>query len=100
MQIFMNLARSFDVLHQINAVAAKRAVNAAQNVQRLGLIVNGIERCDQVERLQLSLLVEPAEIGHDKFYVAQFLLSRLLPRGQDRFARQVYSGKTALRIKL
>ena len=93
----MLLARSFDVLHQVDAIARQRPVNALQDVQRLTLIVHGIERGDEGERLGRGHPVEVAEIGYHKLDILQRLGRSLVARGSQGFLRKVHSHKVALR---
>jgi hypothetical protein len=46
--IVLDIARGFNVLRQVDAVVSQRDPNAAQDVPRAGLVVNGIEGGDEV----------------------------------------------------
>ena len=61
--IVLDIARGFNILRQVDAVVSQRDPNAAQDVPRAGLVVNGIEGGDEVKSARLGLLVEPAEIA-------------------------------------
>ena len=41
--VLVHMVRSLDVLHQVDAIAREGVVNALQQVQRLALIVHGID---------------------------------------------------------
>jgi hypothetical protein len=90
-------ARSSDVLHQIHAVALQGAVNPLQEVQRLALIVNGVEGRDDVERLRLRGPIEVAEIDGDELDVLQGFGRRLLTCGASSILRQVHPDEAAVR---
>ena len=81
--VLVDVARSFDVLHQVDAVACERAMNALQEVQRLALIVHGIERRDEVKRLGFGRLVEFAEVGRRELDVLQAPGRSLVTRGLE-----------------
>jgi hypothetical protein len=55
----LDIARDFDVLRQVDAVVSQRDLNAAQDVSRAALVVNGIEGVDEVKSARLGLLVVP-----------------------------------------
>src|SRR5918996_6390717 len=56
------MARTLDVLREIDAIRRERQANAAQDGARVRLIVDGIERGDEVECCVLRFLVEAAQI--------------------------------------
>jgi len=45
--LVLDITRGFDVLRQVDAVVSQRDPNAAQDVSRAGLVVNGIEGGDK-----------------------------------------------------
>jgi hypothetical protein len=57
--VVLDIARGFDGLRQVDAVVSQRDPNAAQDVSRAGLVVNGIEGGDEVKSARLGLPVEP-----------------------------------------
>ena len=95
--VLVDMARSLDVLHQVDTIAFEGAVNALQEVERLALIVHGIERRDEVERLGFGHPVEFAEVDRGELNVLQALGRRLLMRGPYCFLRKVHSDEAALR---
>src|SRR5687768_13707684 len=95
--VLVNVARPFDVLHQVDAIALQRVANALQDVQRLALIVHGIERRDEVERFGFGGLVEFAEVDRCKLNVLEALGRSLVTRGPNGFLREVHSHEAALR---
>jgi hypothetical protein len=50
----LDIARGFDVLGQVDAVVSQGDPNAAQDVSRAGLVVNGIEGGDEVKSGRLG----------------------------------------------
>ena len=48
--VVLDIARSFDVLRQVDSVIGQRDPNAAQDVPRAGLVVNGIEGGDESQK--------------------------------------------------
>ena len=95
--VVVDVARSFDVLHQVDAVSPERPGNALQDVQRLALIVHRIERGDEVERFGRGRPVEVAEIDVLKFDVLQPSGRRLGTRGPERFVRKIHTHEMAFR---
>jgi hypothetical protein len=71
--IVLDIARGFNVLRQVDAVVSQRDPNAAQDVPRAGLVVNGIEGGDEVKSARLGLLVDRLRSRAMKL---TFLLSR------------------------
>jgi hypothetical protein len=57
--VLLDIARDFDVLRQVDAVVSQRDLNAAPDVSRAALVVNGIEGGDEVKSARLVLLVVP-----------------------------------------
>src|SRR5918999_209095 len=98
--VLMHMARTFNVLHQIDAVGFEGSVNAFENTERFRLIMNGVEGADEIEGLELGRFVKIAQIGDDKLDVPQFLLGCLFPCKEYCFAREIDPCKPALRIKL
>src|SRR6185503_16705749 len=95
--VLVDEARSSDVLHHVDAVALQRAVNPLQQVERLALIVNGVECRHEVERLGRRSPTEVTEIHRDELDVLQALGRRLLTPGASGLRREVHSDETAVR---
>jgi len=68
-----------DILHQVDAVARQRAVDAPQNVQGPRLIVHGVERGDEVEALASASCPKSLRFS-PQADVAQTLPRHLRPR--------------------
>src|SRR5262245_41299982 len=64
--VLVNVARTIDVLHQVDAIVLQRTPNSHEHVEWLSLIVDRIERGDEVEGLRLCGPVEVAEIDRDE----------------------------------
>ena len=95
--IVLDMARGFDVLRQVDAVFSQRDPNAAQDVPRAGLVVNGIEGGDEVKSAGLGLLVEPAEVASNE---ARLLVRSLFGLHAGEFNglfREIDSDKPAIR---
>ena len=87
-----------DVLHQVDAVRLQRAVDALQHVERLRLVVDRVERRDEVERLRLGRLVEVAQIVGDELDVASSPLAAASSRARaDRLRGEVHARRSGSR---
>ena len=62
-QVVVDMARSLDILHQIGAVSSQCLEYAFQHIERFGLVMNGVESCDEVEGLLLNGFVKIAQVG-------------------------------------
>ena len=71
------VARALDVLGEVDAIVGQRAADAAEDRQRLGLVVDGVEAGHQVEGGGLGLLVEAAQVPGLEVRVGVALASRL-----------------------
>ena len=81
--VFVHLARPFDVLHQVYSAISQRSIDTFKYIQRFGLIVDCVKSRYQIERFLLGFLMKLTQIRDDKLHVAKFLLSRFLPRDED-----------------
>src|ERR1044071_9082833 len=97
--IVLHVARSLDVLHQINTVGFERAINAPQNVQWLRLIMHSVEGGDAVKPFRLSITIEIAQIDGEELKILQST-SRCFPISIiNGLSRQVHSGEVTLWIQ-
>src|SRR5690606_17717693 len=60
--VLVNMAGTADILHQVYPVRRQCAVDAPEHVERLGLVMHGVEGGDELERLGLGGPVEVGEI--------------------------------------
>jgi hypothetical protein len=60
----------------------------AQDCHGIGLVVNGVECGDEVERARFGCLVEITQVARNKLDVPVGALVRLGSRKRDRFLRQ------------
>ena len=74
LDISVHVACPADVLHEVDAFWLQCAMNTFECIERLCLIVNGIESCDEVEGLRFRILIEGAQIEGDELAVAEALL--------------------------
>jgi hypothetical protein len=95
--ILVDVARSLDVLHQIHAVGLERLMNAFENAERSALIVDGVERRNEVELFGRRRLVEIAQVTGNKLRVLQRLLGRLGAGEGDRLRLEIHPRESALR---
>src|SRR5918999_1687672 len=86
-EVVVDVAGGPDVLHQVDAVALEGAMNALQDIERLGLIVNGIEGRDEVKSFGLGGLVEIPLNDRWELHVAESFALDLLARGGHRLPR-------------
>jgi hypothetical protein len=66
LNVFVHMARSTDVLHQVDPVWFKRAIDSFEHPEWPGLIMDSIERRDAVERFRFCSFVKVAEINGNK----------------------------------
>jgi hypothetical protein len=92
-----SLEALINVLRQVDAVVSQRDPNAAPDVPRAGLVVNGIEGGDEVKSALLGLLVEPAEIARDEAHVLVALPVCVVAREFDGLFREIDSDEPAIR---
>jgi len=97
--IFIDLARSLNVLHQVNAVGFQCTMNAFENVERFDLIMDGVESSDKIKRLRFGRLFEIAQVADDKFNILQTLLGRIGTRYTDGLDGKVHPREPAIRIQ-
>ena len=95
--VVLDVARGFDVLRQVDSVLGQRDPNAAQDISRAGLVVNGIEGGDEVKSAWLGLLVETAEVASDEAHVLVAPLFGLDAREFDSLFREIDSDEPAIR---
>ena len=69
--VVADVARAPDVLHQVHPVGFQGAADSLQDVQRPGLVVDGVERRDDIEGLGLGRLVEAGQIALDELDIPQ-----------------------------
>ena len=69
--IILHVARSLDVLHQIHAFGFQRALDTAQNIQWLGLVMHGVKGCNAVKLFRLGDGVEIAQVRRDELQILQ-----------------------------
>ena len=98
-QVVVDMARSLDILHQIGAVSSQCLEYAFQHIERFGLVMNGVESCDEVEGLLLNGFVKIAQVGDLELGVLQSLLRGQVARKLNRFLGQVEARKVAVGIK-
>jgi hypothetical protein len=86
----VHVARPADVLHQIHTLWLQRPINTLENIEWLGLIVNGVKGRDEIEGFGFSSLVEVAQIdGRELGIVEPGSRSERPPGARSRFARLV-----------
>ena len=88
------VAGALDVLGEVDPVVGQRAPDPAQNRQRLGLVVDGVEAGHQVEGAVLRLLVEAAQIPGREVRISVALANRLGVGIVDRLAQTAHTRRT------
>jgi hypothetical protein len=61
-RIFIDVARSLNILHQVNAVGFQCTLNASENVERFDLIMDGVKGSDKIKRFRLGRFIEIAQV--------------------------------------
>lgn len=87
--IVLVMARRVNVLRKINPVFLQRMPNTLEQVERLSLVVDCVERGCQVESVGLGVAVEVAQIAHLELQVVEPALRGPVVRPVDRRVRQV-----------
>ena len=94
------VARPLNVLHEVRAAGGGRSPDALRQRERPRLVVDGVERRHEVERLRVGIDVERAEVALRQVDVREAALGRLSARVRDRVRRQVEAVEGALRKAL
>ena len=74
LDISVHVACPVDVLHEVDAFWLQCAMNTFEHIERLRLIVNGVEGCDEVEGLRFRILIEGAQIAGDELAIVEAFL--------------------------
>jgi hypothetical protein len=94
-RVLADVSRSPDVLHEVQAVALERAADAPQDPERLGLIVDRIERRHEVELIRGRRRVEVAQVADDELGVRELSRRRFRARERDPLGREVHAREPA-----
>jgi hypothetical protein len=81
LNVFMHMARSTDVLYQVDPVWFKRTIDSFEHPEWPGLIMDSIERRDAVECFRFCSFVKVAEINGNKPGVLGFPCPGSTPPG-------------------
>jgi hypothetical protein len=65
------VARPADVLHQIHPLWLQGSIDTLEDIEWLGLIVDGIKCCDEIKGFGLRSLVEIAQIDGSKLDIVE-----------------------------
>src|SRR5260221_4776142 len=95
----MDPARAFDVLRHVDAALGEREADAPQDAARVRLVVDGVERRNQVEapRLPRRRFGKAAEVPLLEGYIRVALIPCLLASEGDRLPGKVVTDEAAVR---